>query len=109
MFSQMLGTALGDWTADTAGLGYLGAAAIFSGMLLVVVALYFFKTVSHTALFWMAFVLTRPLGAVVGDFLDKPLAQGGLELSRFTASGVLLLAIIILVRVLPQRPAQRAH
>ena len=109
MFSQTLGTALGDWTADTAGLGYLGAAAIFSGMLVVVVALYFFKTVSHTALFWMAFVLTRPLGAVVGDFLDKPLAQGGLELSRYTASGVLLLAIVILVFVLPQRPAQRAH
>ena len=109
MFSQTLGTALGDWTADTAGLGYLGAAAIFGGLLLAVTALYFFTSVSRTALFWSAFVLTRPLGAVLGDFLDKPVAQGGLELSRYTATGVLLAAIVILVLVLPQRPAQEAH
>jgi uncharacterized membrane-anchored protein len=109
MFSQTLGTALGDWTADTAGLGYLGAAAIFGGLLLAVVGLYFFTKVSRTVLFWIAFVLTRPLGAVVGDFLDKPAAKGGLELSRYTASGVLLAAIVILIFVLPQHPAQEAH
>ena len=109
MFSQTLGTALGDWTADTAGLGYLGAAAIFSGMLLVVVAVYYFTELSRTVLFWSAFVLTRPLGAVVGDFLDKPIAQGGLDLSRYTATGALLVAIVILILVLPQRAAKGAH
>lgn len=109
MFSQTLGTALGDWTADTAGLGYLGAAAIFGGALLVTVALYYLTGVSRTALFWAAFVLTRPLGAVVGDFLDKPTAQGGLEFSRYTATGTLLVVILVLILVLPQRPASRAH
>jgi uncharacterized membrane-anchored protein len=109
MFSQTLGTALGDWTADTAGLGYLGAAAIFGGMLLVIVAAYYFTEISRTALFWSAFVLTRPLGAVVGDFLDKPIAQGGLDLSRYTATGALLAAIVVLVLLLPQRAAERAH
>jgi uncharacterized membrane-anchored protein len=109
MFSQTLGTALGDWTADTAGLGYLGAAAVFGALLLVVAALYFFTGVSRTALFWSAFVLTRPLGAVIGDFLDKPVANGGLELSRYAATGALLAAIIILILLLPQRPAGRAH
>ena len=109
MFSQTLGTALGDWTADTAGLGYLGAAAIFGGGLLVIVALYYLTEVSRTVLFWSAFVLTRPLGAVVGDFLDKPLAQGGLDLSRYSATAALLAAIVILVLVLPQRAAERAH
>lgn len=109
MFSQTLGTALGDWTADTAGWGFLGAAAIFGGLLAVVAALYFFTKVSRTALFWTAFVLTRPLGAVVGDFLDKPPAEGGLELSRYVASGILFAAILILIFVLPQRPAQKAH
>ena len=109
MFSQTLGTALGDWTSDTAGLGYLGAAAIFGGLLLVIVAIYYFTSVSRTALFWSAFVLTRPLGAVVGDFLDKPAAQGGLELSRYVATGALLAAIVVLILVLPQRPAERAH
>ncbi len=109
MFSQTLGTALGDWTADTAGLGYLGAAAIFSGMLLVIVAAYYFTELSRTVLFWSAFVLTRPLGAVVGDFLDKPIAQGGLDLSRYTATGALLVAIVILILVLPQRAAKGAH
>jgi len=109
MFSQTLGTALGDWTADTAGLGYLGAAGIFSAALLILVALHWFTRISRTALFWAAFVLTRPLGAVIGDFLDKPVAQGGLELSRYTATGVLLIAIVLLISVLPQRPAERAH
>ncbi len=109
MFSQTLGTALGDWTADTAGLGYLVAAAIFGGLLMLLVALYHVTKTSRTILFWSAFVLTRPLGAVVGDFLDKPTAQGGLEFSRYTATGVLLAAITILILVLPQRAATRSH
>ena len=109
MFSQTLGTALGDWMADTAGLGYLGAAAIFGGALLLVVLLYYMTSVSRTALFWAAFVLTRPLGAVVGDFLDKPVAKGGLELSRYTATGALLVAIVALILILPQRAAQKSH
>ncbi len=109
MFSQTLGTALGDWTADTAGLGYLGAALIFGGGLLLIVAAYYFTAMSRTLLFWSAFVLTRPLGAVVGDFLDKPAAQGGLEFSRYSATGVLLLAIVILIIALPQRAAQKSH
>jgi uncharacterized membrane-anchored protein len=109
MFSQTLGTALGDWTADTAGLGYLGAAAIFSGLLVVIVALHFGSRISKTVLFWAAFVLTRPLGAVVGDFLDKPHAQGGLELSRYLATACLFAAILMLVLLLPQRPAKSAH
>ncbi|HVR82444.1 MAG TPA: hypothetical protein VHF02_10255, partial [Luteimonas sp.] len=93
MFSQTLGTALGDWTADTAGLGYIGAALVFGGLLAVVAGAYFWTRISHTLLFWAAFVLTRPLGAVVGDFLDKPASAGGLELSRYTASAVLLVFI----------------
>ncbi len=109
MFSQTLGTALGDWTADTAGLGYLGAAAIFGGLLMIVAALSYFTQSSRTALFWSAFVLTRPLGAVIGDFLDKPVALGGLDFSRYTATGVLFLAIAVLLLVLPQRAAERAH
>jgi uncharacterized membrane-anchored protein len=109
MFSQTLGTALGDWTADSAGLGYVGAAYIFSGGLALVTVAYFFTKVSRTFLFWSAFVLTRPLGAVVGDFLDKPIAQGGLEFSRYTATGVLLVVIIILVIVIPQRAALKSH
>jgi uncharacterized membrane-anchored protein len=109
MFSQTLGTALGDWTADTAGLGYLGAAAIFAGLLLVVVAAYFWTKASRTMLFWIAFILTRPLGAVVGDFLDKPVANGGLELSRYTATAVLAVAIAACVLLLPHRAAQKSH
>ena len=109
MFSQTLGTALGDWTADTQGLGYLGAAAIFGGLLLVLVALHFLTKVSKTTLFWVAFVLTRPLGAVVGDFLDKPLAHGGLALSRYTASIVLLAAMVLLIAILPRRAAETTH
>lgn len=93
-FSQTLGTALGDWSADTVGLGYTGGIALFSGLILLLVSLYFLTRVSKTLLFWAAFVLTRPLGAVVGDFLDKPLSSGGLDLSRFTAS-ILLLVVIL--------------
>jgi uncharacterized membrane-anchored protein len=109
MFSQTLGTALGDWTADTAGLGYLGAAAIFAGLLLMVLAAYFWTKASRTMLFWIAFILTRPLGAVVGDFLDKPVANGGLELSRYTATAVLAVAIAACVLLLPHRAARRGH
>ncbi|HEY6942955.1 hypothetical protein [Dokdonella sp.] len=106
-FSQTLGTALGDWTADTAGLGYAGGMAIFGGLLTLVAALYFASSISRTALFWSAFVLTRPLGAVVGDFLDKPVADGGMALGRYPASCVLLIAIVALIALLPQRAAQR--
>jgi uncharacterized membrane-anchored protein len=109
MFSQTLGTALGDWTADTQGLGYLGAAAIFGGFLLVLVALHFLTKISKTVLFWAAFVLTRPLGAVVGDFLDKPLDHGGLALSRYTASAALLLAMALLIGFVPQAAAEKSH
>jgi uncharacterized membrane-anchored protein len=109
MFSQTLGTALGDWVADTGGLGYLGGIVVFGGLLLLVAALHFGTRLSSTLLFWAAFILTRPLGAVVGDFLDKPLAHGGLALSRYTASAVLLAAIAVLAWLLPQRPAERAH
>jgi uncharacterized membrane-anchored protein len=109
MFSQTLGTALGDWTADSAGLGYTGAMLIFGGLLVVLAGLYFWTNVSRTALFWAAFVLTRPLGAVVGDFLDKPVESGGLALSRFAASGALLLLIVVCLVVFRQRPATAAH
>ena len=85
MFSQTLGTALGDWTAGTAGLGYTGGAMVFGALLAVVAAAYFWTNMSRTLLFWAAFILTRPLGAVVGDFLDKPLNAGGLALSRYWA------------------------
>jgi uncharacterized membrane-anchored protein len=93
MFSQTLGTALGDWTADTATLGYGGAAIVFGGLLALVAAAYFWTRISRTVLFWAAFILTRPLGAVLGDLLDKPVSKGGLALSRFAASGVLVLFI----------------
>jgi len=109
MFSQTLGTALGDWTADSMGFGYTGAAALFGGLLLLVVLAYFLTGVSRTLLFWIAFVLTRPLGAVVGDFIDKPVAQGGLDLSRFSATGVLLALIVAGILAFDQRPAGRAH
>jgi len=109
MLSQTLGTALGDWTADSAGLGYTGAAAVFSALLALVSAAYFWTSISRTLLFWAAFVLTRPLGAVVGDFLDKPIAQGGLALSRYSASAVLLLLIATCVVVFRQRAASESH
>jgi uncharacterized membrane-anchored protein len=103
MFSQTLGTALGDWTADSAGLGYSGAAAIFGSLLLLVAACHFWTKISKTALFWAAFILTRPLGAVVGDFLDKPLAHGGLNLSRYSASAALVVLVIASILIFPQR------
>jgi uncharacterized membrane-anchored protein len=104
-FSQTLGTALGDWIAD-AGLGYSGGALVFGAGLAVLAALYLTTRISHVALFWAAFILTRPLGATVGDFLDKPIANGGLEWSRPLASAVLALVIILLILVLPQRPGK---
>jgi uncharacterized membrane-anchored protein len=108
MCSQTLGTALGDWVADTAGLGYTGGMAIFGGLLAIVAALYAWSRISHTLLFWAAFVLTRPLGAVIGDFLDKPVAKHGLEMSRYTASAVLLALIFACIVLFPQRAAARA-
>lgn len=109
MFSQTLGTALGDWTADTAGLGYVGGAIVFSSLLALIVAAYCWTAISRTILFWAAFVLTRPLGAVVGDFLDKPLAAGGLALSRYSASAVLLIFIVACISIFPQRAAKQVH
>jgi uncharacterized membrane-anchored protein len=109
MFSQTLGTALGDWTADTAGLGYTGGAAIFAALLALVAAAYYWSRISHTILFWAAFILTRPLGAVIGDFLDKPHAKGGLELSRYTASFTLIFLIAILIAIFPQKAADKHH
>lgn len=109
MFSQTLGTALGDWTADTAGIGYGGGIIVFGVALAIIAALYFFTRISRVGLFWAAFVLTRPLGAVIGDFLDKPLDHGGMALSRYTASAVLLVLIAVGVWLLPQRAARTAH
>lgn len=109
MFSQTLGTALGDWTSDTAGLGYTGAAIVFSGLLALVVAAYYWTRVSRTLLFWAAFILTRPLGAVVGDLLDKPLSAGGLALSRYSASAALLAFMLTAILLFKQRAAKTAH
>lgn len=109
MFSQTLGTALGDWTADTAGLGYTGAALVFGGLLALLVLAYYRTRISRAALFWAAFILTRPLGAVVGDFLDKPLNAGGLALSRYSASLALFAFILGCILFFRQRPAQQAH
>ncbi len=103
--SQTLGTALGDWVAD-AGLGYSGGALVFGAGLAVLAVLYFATRVNHVILFWAAFILTRPLGATVGDFLDKPIAKGGLSLSRPIASAVLAAAILALILILPQRAGQ---
>lgn len=105
-FSQTLGTALGDWMADDTGLGYDGAAVVFCLGLAVLAALYYWTTISRVVLFWAAFILTRPLGATVGDFLDKPVGHGGLALSRPLASGVILALIVLLIIVLPQRPGR---
>jgi uncharacterized membrane-anchored protein len=109
MFSQTLGTALGDWTADSAGLGYAGGAILFGTMLSLIAALYYRSRISRTALFWLAFILTRPLGAVVGDFLDKPISSGGLALSRYSASAALLLLIISFIFFFAHKPAARPH
>lgn len=109
MFSQTLGTALGDWTADTKGLGYQGAALVFAGLLALVAAAYFRTKISRTFLFWAAFILTRPLGAALGDLLDKPINAGGLALSRYSASAVLLLFIAACILIFPQRASQKSH
>ena len=113
MFSQTLGTALGDWTTDNKGglgLGYQGGAMIFAVGLALVAAAYYWTKVSHTLLFWAAFILSRPLGATVGDWLDKPLASGGLALSRYTATAVLAAFILGCVLLLPEKAEkQRAH
>lgn len=109
MFSQTLGTALGDWTADTAGFGYTGAAIVFGALLVLVVAAYYWTNVSRTLLFWAAFILTRPLGAVVGDFLDKPLSAGGLALSRYSASAALFAFILTSILLFKQRAARTSH
>ncbi len=103
MFSQTLGTALGDWMADDTGLGYGGGAIVFGAALAVVAGLYFYTKVSRVLLFWAAFILTRPLGATVGDFLDKPVAHGGLALGRFEASAVLVVLIAACIWFIPQR------
>jgi uncharacterized membrane-anchored protein len=105
-FSQTLGTALGDWMADSTGLGYEGGALVFAAALGVVAAGYYWTNISRVTLFWMAFILTRPLGATVGDFLDKPLKNGGLALSRPIASAVIAAFILGCLLVLPQRPGK---
>ena len=109
MFSQTLGTALGDWTADTAGFGYVGGTAIFGVLLALVAAAYYWTDISRTGLFWAGFVLTRPLGAVIGDFLDKPIGAGGMALSRYSASAALLLVILACITTFPQEPASTHH
>ena len=103
MFSQTLGTALGDWMADSTGLGYQGGALVFAAGIAAVAAVWYWTNVSRVLLFWTAFILTRPLGATVGDFLDKPVAHGGLALSRPLASAVLAVFIVACIIILPQR------
>jgi uncharacterized membrane-anchored protein len=105
-FSQTLGTALGDWTADDSGLGYDGGALLFTAGLAVLAAVYYWTNTSRVFLFWAAFILTRPLGATVGDFLDKPVSDGGLALSRPIASAVIGTFIIACLLILPQRAGQ---
>lgn len=109
MFSQTLGTALGDWTADTTGLGYSGGAVVFGTMLAVIAAAYYRTKISHTVLFWAAFILTRPLGAVVGDFLDKPIIKGGLAINRYSASVALLAVIVLCILIFQHKPARRTY
>lgn len=111
LFSNTLGTALGDWLADDTGLGYEGGALVFAAALAIVAVAYFYTRTSRTLLFWIAFILTRPLGATVGDLLTKPHANGGLDLSRINSSSIIALFIIACILVLPQRagthPGQR--
>lgn len=111
MFSQTLGTALGDWTADEKGLGlgYTGAAIVFGCMLAAIAITYYLSKVNRTSLFWAAFILTRPMGAVVGDFLDKPVAQGGLALDRYQASAILLILIVMGLFFLRSKAASKPH
>jgi uncharacterized membrane-anchored protein len=105
LFSQTLGTALGDFLADTSGLGYGGGALVFGAALALIAGLYFWTKVSRVLLFWAAFILTRPLGATLGDFLDKPRASGGLALDRFTASAVLAGSMILCILLFAQKAA----
>ncbi len=109
MFSQTLGTALGDWTSDSAGFGYMGAAIVFGSLLLVTMSAYLSTLVSRVWLFWIAFILTRPLGAVLGDFLDKPVTAGGLALNRYAASAALLAVMLACIWLFPQRASSKAH
>ncbi len=109
MFSQTLGTALGDWMADSAGFGYLGSTIVFSFLLGLIAVAYYKTALSRSFLFWLAFILTRPLGAVVGDFLDKPFDHGGLALSRYTASIMLFLFMLACIIAFPQRAAKQHH
>ena len=109
LFSQTLGTALGDFLADTSGLGYAGGALVFGAALVAIALAWRFTDISRVVLFWAAFILTRPLGATVGDFLDKPRASGGLALDRFTASAVLAAFMIACLFAFTQRPATKAH
>lgn len=105
-FSQTLGTALGDWMADTTGLGYEGGALVFGAGLAALAAAYYWTKVSRVFLFWAAFILTRPLGATVGDFLDKPLKHGGLAFSRPLASAIIAVFIVLCVLIFPQLPGR---
>jgi uncharacterized membrane-anchored protein len=109
MCSQTLGTALGDWTADTAGIGYGGGIFVFGGILAVIAAAYYFTKISHTILFWSAFILTRPLGAVLGDFLDKPRSEGGLDMSRYSASTALVLLMAFFIFAFSHKPAKHLN
>jgi len=111
MFSQTLGTALGDYVAsdDGMGLGYLVSGAVFGSGLLVLALLYYFSSASRTILFWIAFILTRPLGAVTGDFLDKPIEDGGLEVNRYLLTAVLLVIIIAAIFIFPKKPDEESH
>lgn len=104
MFSQTLGTALGDWMASSTGLGYNGSALVIAVALAIVTALYFFTKVSRTSLFWTAFILTRPLGATIANSLDKPVTDGGLAISDLSASAALAVVIVICIFAIPQRP-----
>ncbi len=108
-FSQTLGTALGDWMADTNSFGYLNSGFVFGAALIGVAILYYQTKISRTLLFWAAFILTRPLGAVVGDLLDKPFAKGGFDISRPLISLILLAIIIALVYIIPQKAAEKKH
>ena len=109
MFSQTLGTALGDWMADDADLGYAGSIGVFGGALAAIAALRYLTSASRTGLFWAAFVLTRPLGAVLGDFCDKPVQEGGLEMDRFLASGLLAAFIVACLLAFRRKPAAKLH
>lgn len=106
LFSQTLGTALGDWMADTNGMGYEGGAIVFAAALALVAGAYYFTKISHALLFWSAFILTRPLGATLGDLLDKPLEKGGLNIDRFHASAALAIAMVVCILLFRQSTGQ---